>query len=42
MVKSSLIRCLSAGLATHQVVTVRLPTDRSIDGVVQPLPEKAD
>jgi hypothetical protein len=34
MVKSSLIRCLSAGLSTHQVVTVRLPTDRLIDDVV--------
>jgi hypothetical protein len=33
MVKSLLIRCLSAGLSTHQVVTVRLPTDRLIDGV---------
>jgi hypothetical protein len=27
------IRCLSAGLSTHQVVTVRLSTDRLIDGV---------
>ena len=34
MVKSSLLRCLSAGLSTHQVVTVRLPTDRLIDDVV--------
>jgi hypothetical protein len=33
MVKASLIRCLSGGLSTHQVVTVRLPTDRLIDEV---------
>ena len=33
MVKASLISCLSAGLSTHQVVTVRLPTDRLIDDV---------
>jgi hypothetical protein len=33
MVKSLLIRSLSAGLSTHQVLTVRLLTDRLMDGV---------
>jgi len=42
MVKSSLIRCLSAGLSTHQVVTMGLPTDRLIDDVVLTSAREAD